>query len=63
MRNSKFGDKIFDNPNMALIVDYPRFGTAAAAPEYTKPLTNDTTNEKHIINLLGAQYSTTEESE
>ena len=63
MRNSKFGDKIFDNPNMALIVDYPGSGMAAAAPEYTKPLSNDTTNEKHIIDLLGAQYSTMEASE
>ena len=48
---------------MALIVDYPESGMAAAAPEYTKPLTNDTTSEKHIIDLLGVQNSTTEASE
>ena len=48
---------------MALIVDYPGSGMAAAAPEYTKPLSNDKTNEKHIIDLLGALNSTTEASE
>ena len=48
---------------MALIVDYPGSGMAAAALEYTKPLLNDATNEKHIIDLLGALNSTTEASE
>ena len=48
---------------MALIVDYPGSGMAVAAPEYTKPLSNDTTNEKHIIDLLDALNSTTEASE